>query len=231
MAVRDHRPGRALPLAGTTRRRPPPRSPGAGRPPGRPTAGTVELQIPRGSAGRTLAADPPPGWLGTADADLAAQYARRDQLLAELDSRPASGSRTPRWVPLHRGPGLHSRSFPATPTGPQDPAGPHPRPLATAATPSPATSAPLCVLHHALKTAGRWQLRQPALECSTGAALWDVHLPTRGEPVCVPCLDPLPRPHLRAQDEHRSRRRSRPNARSTSNPSIPSAPPPMRRSD
>ena len=53
---------------------------------------------------------------------------------------------------------------------------------------------PLCIFHHAIKTAGLWQAHQP----TPGDFRWRSPLghvyTTRGEPVCPPLPDSLPEP-------------------------------------
>ncbi|SFM69526.1 hypothetical protein SAMN05216207_10021, partial [Pseudonocardia ammonioxydans] len=179
-------------LAGTTRRRPP-RQPGPG---GRPLirqahGGTVELQVPA-TLLEQLAVDPPPGWEPLI-ADLAAQYADRATLLAELDRR--SGERFPHPA-LRRHVEVRDRTcvFPGcrrpARKAQQDHTDDHQYG-------GPTTSdnlGPLCVFHHAIKTAGRWRVRQPV----PGVFRWRSPLgwfyTTRGEPVCPPLPDPLPNP-------------------------------------
>ncbi|SFN82480.1 protein of unknown function [Pseudonocardia ammonioxydans] len=181
-----------LVLAGTTRRRPP-RPPGPG---GRPLirqahGGTVELQVPA-TLLEELAVDPPPGW-GPLIADLAAQYADRATLLAELDRR--SGERFPHPA-LRRHVEVRDRTcvFPGcrrpARKAQQDHTDDHQYG-------GPTTSdnlGPLCVFHHAIKTAGRWRVRQPV----PGVFRWRSPLgrfyTARGEPVCPPLPDPLPGP-------------------------------------
>ncbi|MBP2365302.1 HNH endonuclease [Pseudonocardia parietis] len=180
-------PDGRLVLAGTTRRRPP-------TAPAHPLfrqahGGTVELQIPATQLEQP-AGLPPPGWEPLI-ADLVAQYTRRDELRAALDERP--DDRLPHPA-LRRHVEIRDRTCcfvgcrrPAR-KAQQDHTWEHQHGGPTVTE----NLGPLCVLHHAIKTAGRWRVHQP----EPGVFRWRSPLGrvycTRGEPVCPPLPDPLP---------------------------------------
>jgi hypothetical protein len=171
-------------LAGATRLRPEPADEVR-----QSCGGTVELQIPLPLL-RRLAAEPPAGWAALV-ADLAAQYARRAELLAELRADPTA--RFPH-AALRRHVEVRDRTcvFP----GCRRPAArvqmdhtvEHQHGGPTVDT----NLGPLCVLHHALKSAGGWRLAQPHAGrfhwwSSLGCQYW-----TRAEPIAPPVQAPDP---------------------------------------
>ncbi|NIB33205.1 hypothetical protein HBB16_18035 [Pseudonocardia sp. MCCB 268] len=175
VAVRDP-VGRAPPaFIGTTRRRPPTRPPGASRPPSRPAAAPSNSRSPR-ICWRTRRRPPRQAPL---IADLAAQYARRDQLLAELDSpSPASGSRTA----LRRR--IEVGTAPAASPAAADRPARRDHDYRHGGDTVAGSLGPLCVLHHALKTAGRWRYDNRRRGVHWRSPLGRIYL-TRGA-VCVP---------------------------------------------
>jgi hypothetical protein len=143
-------------LAGVTCRRP---APGRGRDvePGPVRGGIVELHLPVALL-TELAADPAAcGQWAAVIADLAAQHARRKQLLAALDATPAAR--------FARGPLARHIQV-------RDRCCCHPgctRPAAGGPT-TTANIDPSCTRHHWYKTALGWRLRQPEPASTSGPA-------------------------------------------------------------
>ncbi|MBP2365969.1 HNH endonuclease signature motif containing protein [Pseudonocardia parietis] len=176
-------------LAGLTRLRPP-------RRPEHPLirqahGGVVELQVPADLLVR-LTVDPPAGWAPLI-ADLAAQYARRDELRTALDGHP--GNRLPH-LALRRHVEVRDRTcaFPGCRRSAHKAQQDHTEEHQHGGPSVTDNLGPLCLLHHAIKTTGRWRLEQP----TPGAFRWKSPLQriycTRGEPVCPPVPEPLPEP-------------------------------------
>ncbi|MBP2366534.1 HNH endonuclease signature motif containing protein [Pseudonocardia parietis] len=176
-------------LAGTTRRRPP-------RQPEHPLirqahGGVVELQVPADLL-EQLAVHPPAGWAPLI-ADLTTQYAQRDQLHTDLDEHP--DNRLPHSA-LRRHVEIRDRtcSFPGCRRSAHKAQQDHTEEHQHGGPSVTDNLGPLCILHHAIKTTGRWRLEQPA----PGSFRWQSPLKriycTRGEPVCPPVPEPLPEP-------------------------------------
>lgn len=188
-------PDGSLVLAGITRRRPPTPSgqPGQiGHPLIRQAhGGIVELQVPA-TLLEQLSAQPPPGW-ETLIADLATQYAGRTTLASAMDQRP--GDRLP-CPALRRHVEVRDRTcvFPGCRRPARKAQQDHTKEHQHGGVTVSGNLGPLCVLHHALKTAGHWHVHQP----EPGEFRWRSPLgrayATRGEPVCPPLPDSLPGP-------------------------------------
>ena len=184
-AVTD--PAGRLLLGGVTRRRPPiTRTRSLPR---QAHGGTVELQVPADLLAH-LAADPPPGWEALI-ADLATRYGRRAELDAELDTRPEDRFPHPM---LRRHVEIRDRTctFPGCQRPARKAQQDHTRDHQYGGPSVTGNLGPLCVLHHALKTAGHWRVEQP----EPGLFRWQSPrgktYDTRGEPVCPSLPDPLP---------------------------------------
>ena len=182
-------------LAGVTRRRPRfPRSPGASdetSPPRR--GGIVELQLPAAQLRELVAAGQiAPAWAGVV-ADIAAHYARRDELLATLDHRP--GDRFPHAALARH---IQIRDRTCTHMGCRRPARrcdlDHTHDHARGGPTVQANLGPDCKRHHWFKHELGWRLTQP----EPGIFEWTSPLGqvyrTRGEPITPPLPDPQPRP-------------------------------------
>lgn len=186
-AVTD--PAGDLVLAGGTRRRPAPHVAANRAPVPQSAGGVVELQVPAALLAE-LAADPPAGWEAVI-ADLAAQYGRRDQLRAALDQQPCTRFPHPA---LRRHVEIRDRTcrFPGCRRPARKSQQDHTVEHQHGGRSVEDNLGPLCVLHHALKSAGHWRLHQPA----PGTFCWSSPLghgyTTRGEPICPPLPDPLP---------------------------------------
>jgi hypothetical protein len=147
-----------LKLAGLTRRRP--RVPRSEPAPAPVRGGIVELHLPATLLSE-LAADPTTSgeWAGVI-ADIAAQYARRDQLLAALDGTPearfARGALARHIEVRDRCCGHPGCGRPAA-SAELD----HTRDHAAGGPTTTANIGPHCTRHHWYKTALGWRLRQP----------------------------------------------------------------------
>jgi hypothetical protein len=126
-------------------------------------------------------------------ADLAAQFARRDQLLAALDNRP--GDRFP-GAALARHIQVRDRtcSHPGCRRPAQRSDLDHTRDHARGGATVQANLGPGCRKHHLYKHELGWQLAQP----QPGTFVWTSPLGqvyrTRGEPITPPLPEPQPRP-------------------------------------
>lgn len=188
-------PDGSLVLAGITRRRPPTHTgqPGQIGPPllRQAHGGIVELQVPA-TLLEQLSAQPPPGW-ETLIADLATQYADRTTLNSAMDER--SGDRLP-CPALRRHVEVRDRTccFPGCRRPARKAQQDHTQDHQYGGRTVSENLGPLCILHHALKTAGHWRVHQPV----PGEFRWRSPLgrayATRGEPVCPDLPDPLPTP-------------------------------------
>ena len=185
-------PDRYLLLAGVTRRRPHPTPSGAGRSRG----GIVELHLPVALLEQLVAVPMRCGsWAGIV-ADLAAQYARRDQLNGDLDRRPGARfarAALARHVQVrdrfccHPGCGCPARRSELD----------HTRDHHRGGSTVTGNLGPGCWRHHPFKHGLGWQLSQP----EPGRFVWRSPLGqvygTRGEPISPPTADVRPR-----GDEH-----------------------------
>jgi hypothetical protein len=179
-------------LAGVTRRRPrnlP--APDQGSAPRR--GGIVELQVPATQLHQLIAHERvAPDWTGVV-ADIAAQYARRDELLAALDGRP--GDRFPH-AALARHIQVRDRtcSHPGCRRPAQQSDLDHTHDQAHGGPTVQDNLGPGCKRHHWYKHELGWQLTQP----QPGIFEWISPLGqvyrTRGEPSTPPLPEPLPRP-------------------------------------
>jgi hypothetical protein len=179
-------------LAGVTRRRP--RIAGSEPAPGRVQGGIVELHVPAALLDE-LAVDPSAcgEWAGVV-ADLAGQYARREQLQAPLDAKPdarfARGALA-RYVQVRDRYCCHP--------GCQSPAAAaeldHTHDHAAGGPTTRANIEPGCERHHWYKTALGWRLCQP----EPGVFEWTSPLRrvyrTRGEPIRLELPEPVPGEH------------------------------------
>jgi HNH endonuclease len=179
-------------LAGLTRRRP---AGSRGDPRCRQTrGGIVELQVPAATLAR-LAPDPTTcgRWAGVV-ADLAAQYAAREQAHRQLQGRPAD-----RFIRAGLRRHIQIRDRSCVGLGCRRPAAAseadHTIEHALGGPTVPGNSGPLCRKDHRKKHHGGWQLDQP----TPGRFRWTSPLgqvyPTRGEPICPPLPEPLPPDH------------------------------------
>jgi hypothetical protein len=148
----------------------------------------VELQVPLELLHR-LAAEPAPGWQPLI-ADLAAQYAHRDQLQAVLNAFP--GARFPHTA-LRRHIEVRDRTcmFPGCRRPARQVQQDHTMEYQHGGATVESNLGALCITHHGLKSAGGWRLHQPA----PGRFTW--HSPlrrtyrTRGEPIAPPLPEPI----------------------------------------
>ena len=148
-------------FGGLTRTRPglPP-----GQPPGRCRGGVVELHIAADLLAALSGGSPgtlPAGlnrWTPVL-ADIAAQYADRARILAQLDARPTD--RFPNTA-LNRFLCIRDRTcvWPGCRRSAVNSHIDHTRDYATGGPTTQANTAPLCARHHLYKTAGAWKLRQ-----------------------------------------------------------------------
>jgi hypothetical protein len=176
-------------LAGVTRRRP--RSLPAPDEGSASRGGIVELQVPATQLRQLVAHDRvAPDWAGVI-ADIAAQFARRDELLAALDNRPSD--RFP-----HAARHIQVRDRTCSHPGCRRPARrcdlDHTHDHAHGGPTVTANIGPGCDRHHVYKHELGWQLTQP----QPGIFEWISPLGqvyrTRGEPITPPLPQPLPRP-------------------------------------
>jgi hypothetical protein len=193
-AVTD--PDGYLLLAGITRHRPrspqPPDHPGAPR-----HGGIVELQMTATQLTQLAQQagteqGPAEDWAGVV-ADLTAQFARRDTLLAALDTRPHD--RFPHTALARH---IQVRDRTCSHPGCRRPARrsdlDHTRDHARGGTTVQANLGPGCKRHHLYKHQLGWRLAQP----QPGTFVWTSPLGqvyrTRGEPITPPLPEPRPRP-------------------------------------
>ena len=180
-------------LAGVTRRRP--RLP-RDMQPGRVRGGIVELQVTEAELVRL---DSPPAESAAATsawadlvADLAGQFARRDEILAGLDSRPRS-----RFAHAALARHIQVRDRTCAHIGCLRPARAcdldHTRDHARGGATTRAGIGPGCRRHHRDKHVRHWRLEQP----EPGLFVWTSPLGrtyrTRGESIIPPLPDPVPR--------------------------------------
>jgi hypothetical protein len=178
-----------LVLAGVTRRRPalPAAQCGSCR------GGVVELHLTATTLAQ-LAADPGRcgGWVRVIT-DIAAQYARKDAILAGLDHRPYDRFAHPA-LARH----IEVRDRTCCHPGCRRPAQrchkDHTRDHAGGGTTTGENIGPLCVLHHSFKTKGWWRLSQPAPGWFRWVSPLGRTYRTRGELIDPPSIPPHPRP-------------------------------------
>jgi hypothetical protein len=185
-------------LAGTTRRRP--RLPSleepdaGGDPPSylvRNHGGVVEVQVPLDVL-IGLAAEPPPGSEALI-ADLVEQWARRDELRADLES--AADARFPH-AALRRHVEVRDRTcvFPGCRRPAMACQQDHTEEVRRGGRTRADNLGPLCVRHHSLKSRGGWRLRQPRPGWFRWTGPSRRRYATRGEPILPALPDPMPAP-------------------------------------
>jgi hypothetical protein len=216
-------------LAGTTRRRP--RQPR----PGRCQGGIVEIHVPATLLSRLAQDAAACGDWAAVIADLAAHYARRDELTAALDRHPTS-----RYVRGALARHIQVRDRTCTHPGCRCPARKadldHTHDHARGGTTTTTNTGPGCGRHHLYKTELGWQLHQPR----PGHFHWTSPLGrtyrTRGEPITPHLPEPTPAPTppepaaiTPVDDEPRIRRRPPPDSTPHGPPDHPSDsdPPPF----